>query len=172
VKKDGRIKGHFGKIDKGRPMKPKVNQILIGGNAPMNKTKQDVIQAGKKGVKGSCANWNLPENFYGLKSQVILYIRSKGDKDNDENTGIISSSTTTIPRTTLQQISKRLFAASQQKNVPLEQATREMIFPKCREVEMASWMTIKLNHWARPSHTGTKQTMGCPRTRLFLLSWN
>jgi len=37
------------------------------------------------------------------------------------------------------------------------------------EVEMASWMTIKLNCWARPSHTGTKQTMGCHGTRLFLL---
>jgi len=68
AKKNGRIEGHFGKIDKGRPMKPKVNQILIGGNAPMNETKQAVIQAGKKGGKGSCANWNLPENFHALKS--------------------------------------------------------------------------------------------------------
>jgi len=134
AKKDGRTEGHFGKIDKGRPMKPKVNQILIGGNAPMNKTKQAVIQAGKKkGGKGSYANWNLPENFYALKAQVISHIRSKGDKDNDENTGIISSSTTMIPRTTLQRISKRWFAASQQKNIPLEQVTREMIFPKCRK---------------------------------------
>jgi len=37
-------------------MKPKVNQILIGGNAPMNKTKQAVIQAVKKGGKGSHTN--------------------------------------------------------------------------------------------------------------------
>jgi len=132
AKKHGRIEGHFGKIDKGRPMKPKVNQILIGGNAPMNETKQAVIQAGKKGGKGSCANWNLPENFHALKSQVISCIRAKGDKDNDENTGIVSSSTTTIPRTTLQRISKRWFAASQQKNIQFEQVTREMIFPKCR----------------------------------------
>jgi len=63
AKKDGRIEGYFGKNDKGRPMKPKVQPILIGGNVPMNKTKQDVIQAGKKGGKGSYTNWNLPENF-------------------------------------------------------------------------------------------------------------
>jgi len=133
AKKDGRIEGCFGKIDKGRPMKPKVNQILIGGNAPMNKTKQAVIQAGKKkGGKGSCANWNLPENFYALKTQVISCIRSRGNKDNDENTGMIPASTTTIPRTTLQHISKQWLAASQQKKISLEQVTREMIFPKSR----------------------------------------
>jgi len=132
AKKHGRIEGYFGKIDKGRPMKPKVHPILMAGSAPMNKTNQDVVQAGKKGVKGSYANWNLPENFYALKAQVISYIRSKGDKDNDENTGIVSASTTIIPRTTLQRISKRWLAASQQKNIPLEQVTREMIFPKCR----------------------------------------
>jgi len=68
----------------------------------MNRTTQDVVQAGKKAGKGSHTNWNLPENFYTLKNQAILHIRSKA-KDNDENTGIIPASTTRIPRTTLQQ---------------------------------------------------------------------
>jgi len=178
AKKDGRIEGHFGKIDEGRPMKPKVQPILMGGNAPMNKTTKDVVLASKKGGKGSYTNWNLPENFYALKAQVVSYIRAKDDKDNDENTGIISSSTTIIPRTTLQRISKRWFAASQQKNIPLEQVTREMIFPKCRgggngllddnHVELLGQTII----YRDESYTGMKQTTGCPGMRPFLLSWN
>jgi len=139
----------------------------------MNKTKQDVIQAGKmNGGKGSCANWHLPENFCGLNSQVISCIRSRGDKDNDENTGTISSSTTTILRTTLQRISKQWFAVSQQKNILLEQATREMIFPKCRGGGNGLLDDNQVELWARSSHAGTKQTTGCHGTRLFLLSWN
>jgi len=75
----------------------------------------------------------LPKNFFQLKQQVIGHIRAKeADKSDDENAGIVPSTTTLIPRTTLQQHSERFLEVAKEKNQPLEFLTSQMIFPKCR----------------------------------------
>jgi len=127
AKRSGRIKGHFGKVSVGRP------QAAIEVNLPMNATTKEIVGRSKKSGKATCINWSLPESFAQLKQQVIGHIRAKeANKSDDENTGIIPSTTTLTPRTTLQRHSERFLEVAKEKNQLLEFLTSQMIFPKCR----------------------------------------
>jgi len=100
ARKQGRIDGYFGKVAKGRPN----NSVVFKGSLPMNKTRKDVVTAGKKGTKQAHANWNLPGNFHLLKQTVVAHLAAKEakEKDSDDATDIVLTGDVIIPRTTIQ----------------------------------------------------------------------
>jgi len=100
----------------------------------MNKTRKDVIAAGKKGVKQACANWNLHGNFHLLKQTVVAHLAAKEAKEKDSGnaTGIVPAGDVIIPRTTIQRHADRFKTVAKEKNPPLHCLTSNMIFPKAR----------------------------------------
>jgi len=97
----------------------------------MNEIKQDVVKSGKKSSGLGYVNWNLPENWRTLRAQTLWCICSR-NADHDKNDGIIHSTTTITPRTTLQRSSERFLASAKAQNITSESVTREMVFPKSR----------------------------------------
>jgi len=79
--------------------------VSIKGSLLMNKMTKDVVQAGKKGTKQACDNWNLSGNVHLLKQTVVVHLSAKEakEKNNSGNvTGIIPTGDAIVFRTTMQ----------------------------------------------------------------------